>query len=156
VIRALILGLAAALCVGVVAGCGGGSSTVSQDDYAEAVVSVRDRVDFALAQITTGTGSVEELIERMNNAADDIDAAADDFEDDGAAVGFEDESKTLIAALHQLAAALAATAHDASVEGMEGLLTGANALQFPGWTTANRILAKLDEQGIAVKPIGSH
>jgi hypothetical protein len=39
---------------------------------------------------------------------------------------------------------------------MEGLLTGTNALQFPGWTKANRVLAKLDEQGIAVDQIGSH
>lgn len=155
-IRALSLALGAVLTAGLLAGCGGGSGTVSQEDYAEAVVSVRDRVDFALAQITTGTGSVEDLIERMGTAADDIDAAADDFEDEGAAVGFEDESKTLVAAFHQLAAALAATAHDASVEGMEGLLTGSNALQFPGWTKANRILAKLDEQGVSVEPIASH
>ena len=154
-VRALAITLATVLAAGLVAGCGG-SGTISVEDYAEEVVNVRDRVDFALAGITEGTGDVDELIERMSSAADLIDKAADDFEDAGAAEGFEDESKTLIAAFHQLAAGLAGTAHDASQPGFDGLLTGTQALQFPGWTKANRILAKLDEQGIAVEPIGSH
>jgi hypothetical protein len=156
VIRALVLVCAAVVAVGAVAGCGGGSATISKTDYAEAVISVRDRVDFALAQITEGTGSIKELVDRMNGAADLIDEAADDFDDEGTAQGFEDETKTLVAALHQLAAGLAGTAHDASQPGMEGLLTGTNALQFPGWTKANRVLASLNSQGITVIPIGSH
>jgi hypothetical protein len=155
-VRALVLGLAVALAAGALAGCGGGSETASKEDYAAAVVNVRDRVDFALAQITEGTGTFEELVERMNAAADSIDEAADDFESAGAAEGLEEESVKLVAALHELAAGLAGTAHDASQPGMESLLTGSNALQFPGWTKANRILASLDEQGISVEPIGSH
>ena len=154
-LRAFALTFTTVLAAGLFAGCGG-TGTISTAAYAEAVVSVRDRVDFALAQITDGTGSFEELVERMNTAAESIDAAADDFEDAGAAEGFEDESKTLVAAFHQLAAGLAGTAHDASQPGQEGLLTGTNALQFPAWTKANRVLASLDEQGIAVEPIGSH
>lgn len=150
------LALVAVLVAGVAAGCGGGSKTVSQEEYAASVVSVRDRVDYALAQITQGTGTFEELVERMNAAADSIDEAADDFDSAGVAAGFEDETRKLVAAFHQLAASLAGTAHDASQPGMEGLLTGTNALQFPGWTKANRVLASLDEQGIAVEPIGSH
>lgn len=155
-IRALVLGLATMLAAGALTACGGGSGTTSKEDYSEAVVNVRDRVDFALEQITQGTGTFDELIERMNTAADNIDAAADDFEDAGAAEGFEDESETLIAAFHQLAAGLAGTAHDASQPGMEELVTRTNALQFPAWERANRVLVKLDEQGIAVEPIGSH
>ena len=155
-IRVCVFALAAAVAVGALAGCGGGSGPASKADYAEAVVSARDRVDFALAKITVGQGSFEDLIERMNGAADLIDSAADDFDDAGTAEGFEDETDKLVAAFHQLAAGLAGTAHDASQPGMEGLLTGTNALQFPGWTRANRVLASLDEQGIAVEPIGSH
>lgn len=155
-VRALVLAFGTLLAAGVLAGCGGGSGTISSEDYAEEVANARDRVDFALAQITTGTGSVDELIERLNTAADSIDEAADDFEGAGSAEGFDDETKALVAAFHQLAAGLAGTAHDASQPGLDGLLTGTNALQFPGWTKANRVLAKLDEQGIAVEPIGSH
>lgn len=151
-----IFALAVAVAVGALAGCGGGAGTTSKADYADAVVSARDRVDFALAQITVGQGSFDDLIERMNGAADLVDAAADDFDDAGTAEGFEDETEKLVAAFHQLAAGLAGTAHDASQPGMEGLITGTNALQFPGWTKANRVLASLDEQGISVEPIASH
>jgi len=155
VIRALVLGLGTVVAACLLAACGG-SSEVSKEDYTEAVVSTRDRVDFALAQITVGQGTIEDLVKRMEDAADLIDEAADDFASAGAAQGFNDETTTLIAAFHQLAAALAGTANDASQPGMEGLLTGTNALQFPGWTKANRVLASLDEQGISVEPIGSH
>ncbi len=121
-VRTVVIGCVAALAAGalVLAGCGG-SDTVSQQEYAESVVSARDRVDFALAQITVGTGDVEDLIERMETAADQIDEAADDFDNGGPADGFEDETEELVAAFHQLAAGLAATAHDASVEGMEAI-----------------------------------
>jgi hypothetical protein len=154
VIRALAAAAAAVLAIVAFAGCG--SDSVSKADYTESVVLARDRVDFALARITAGEGTVEELLDRMEQAADDIDAAADDLDDSGSADGFDDETETLVAAFHQLAAGLAATAHDASQPGMEGLITGANGLQFPAWTKANRVLASLKQQGVAVEPIGSH
>lgn len=155
-IRTLVIGAVAALASAfVLAGCGG-SSAVSKQDYTDSVVSARDRVDFALAQITVGSGSLGDLVERMETAADRIDDAANDFDSGGSANGFDDETDDLVDAYHQLAAGLAGTAHDASVEGMEDLLTGTNALQFPGWTKANRVLASLDDQGITVEPIGSH
>ena len=156
-VRTLVVGAAAALAAGafVLAGCGG-TKVISKQEYTDSVVAARDRVDFALAQITVGSGDLEDLIERMETAADRIDDAADDFDSSGSADGFDDETEQLVDAFHQLAAGLAGTAHDASVEGMEDLLTGTNALQFPGWTKANRVLASLDEQGIAVEPIDSH
>jgi len=153
--RALALPVAAVIAAGALAGCGG-SGTVSTEDYAKTVVSTRDRVDFAVAQITAGQGSFDELVTRMEAAADRIDSAADDLDEAGSAAGFDDETAKLVAAFHQFAASLSATAHDASQPGMEGLLTGTNALQFPGWTKANRVLASLKAQGIAVEPIGSH
>jgi hypothetical protein len=145
---------AAAVAIGVSA-CGG-SSTTSKADYAESVVNTRDRVDYALAQITVGKGTVKDLIGRMETAADRIDEAANDLDDASVAPGFEEQTTQLVAALHALAAGLAGTASDASQPGMEGLLTGSNALQFPGWVKANRILADLQRQGIDVDQIGSH
>jgi hypothetical protein len=156
-VRALLIGAAAALAAGTLAlaGCGG-SSVVSKQDYKDSVVSARDRVDFALAQITVGSGNLEDLVARMETAADRIDDAANDFDSGGSAKGFDDETDQLVDAFHQLAAGLDGTAHDASVGGMEELLTGTNALQFPGWTKANHVLASLDQQGVSVEPIGSH
>lgn len=147
--------VAVALVLVLAAGCGG-SDTVSKGEYAEAVVTARDRVDFALAQITVGQGTFEELIDRMETAADRIDDAAGDLGQAGVAKGFEEETEKLVAAFEQLAVDLRATASDASQPGMESLLTSANALQFDSWTEANRILADLAEQGIEVTPVGSH
>ena len=153
--RVLLLAACAALAAVTLAACGS-TQSLSKDEYAEVVGNSRDRVDYALALITVGTGSLEVLIQRMNDAADSIDEAASDLDDAGVADGFDDETSDLVEAFHELAAGLAGTASDASQVGMEGLLTGSQALQFPGWTKANRILASLKEQGIAVEPISSH
>jgi hypothetical protein len=155
VVRALVLAACVAVAAGTLAACGG-AETLSKDEYADVVGTSRDRVDYALAQITVGTGSFEELVERMEAAADSIDEAAGDLDGSGTANGFDDETSDLVDAFHQLAAGLDGTAHDASIDGMEGLLTGTNALQFPGWNKANRVLASLKDQGISVEPIGSH
>src|SRR5262245_12471567 len=153
-VRVLMLAACAALAAVALAACGS-TQSVSKEEYADVVGNSRDRVDYALAQITVGTGSLEVLIQRMNDAADSIDEAASDLDDAGVADGFDDETSDLVEAFHQLAAALAGTASDASQPGMEGLLTGSQALQFPGWNKANRVLASLKEQGIAVEPISS-
>ena len=150
-----LVALGAIVAVLIAAGCGG-SKTASTDEYAQSVIDARDRVEFALTQITVGKGDVHDLIDRMETAADRIDEAASTLDDAGVAQGFEDETDKLVVAFHQLASALAGTAHDAGQPGMEGLLTGTNALQFPGWTQANRILNDLAGQGIDVQPIGSN
>jgi ABC-type oligopeptide transport system substrate-binding subunit len=154
-VRVLLLAACAALAATTLAACGS-TQSLSKQEYAEVIGNSRDRVDYALAQITVGTGSLEVLVQRMNDAADSIDEAASDLDVAGAADGFDDETSDLVDAFHELAAGLAGTASDATQVGMEGLLTGSQALQFPGWTKANRVLASLKEQGIAVEPISSH
>jgi len=156
VLRTVRIGVAAALlaAVLVLAGCGG-SDTLSKQEYTDAVSNTRDRVDYALTQITVGHGTTQVLIDRMENASKLVEEAADDLDGKGSAAGFEDETDRLVQAFRDLATQLDATASDASQPGMEHLLD-ARALEFPGWTTANHILAKLKQQGIAVEPIGSH
>jgi hypothetical protein len=154
-VRVLVFAACAALAAVAFAGCSGNGS-ISKAEYEDVVGNSRDRVDYALAQITAGTGSLEVLIQRMEDAADSIDDAASDLDDSGSAEGFDDETADLVDAFHELAAGLDGTAHDASISGMEGLLTGAQALRFPGWNKANRVLTSLKAQGIAVEPISSH
>lgn len=141
--------------VAVVAGCGG-SSTATKEDFAASVVKARDRVDYALAQITVGQGTVEVLLDRMEGAAALIDAAADDLESAGAAEGFEGESEQLVAAFDELARGLEGVASDARQPELGGILPTTKGLEFPGWVKANRILTSLKRQGIDVEPIGSH
>jgi hypothetical protein len=144
-----------AVIVAVLAGCGG-SSTATKDDYATSVVKARDRVDYALTQITVGKGSLATLLDRMDNAAVLIDAAAGDLDKAGTAKGFDDETTQLVAAFHALARGLEGVASDARQPELGGVLPSINSLEFPGWVKANRVLRKLNGQGITVQPIGSH
>ena len=145
----------------VVAGCGG-SKTVTRDEYQASVVNVRDRTEYALAAITGPLTTAESqrrkkdvLLDRMDAAADLIDAAANDFDKAGSAPGFEDESAALVKQLHQLAADLAGTADQIRTPGYEGLLD-AKGLSFQSWVEINKIFASLTKQGIAVEPLGRH
>lgn len=147
--------LAVALAVAAMAaGCGGGGA-MSKADYAAKVRNTRDRVDFALARITQAQ-SHDELLDRMTEAATFIDRAADDLDKAGAAKGFEDETKTLVAALRQLSTDLAATAEQAREPGFQDLLSGATGLSFESWTRANRALQRLRQEGIDVQPLARH
>jgi len=137
-------------------GCGGGgSSTQSLADYSKSVVTARDRADFALARITKAK-SKEEFINRMDEASAVIDDAASDLDDAGPAEGFEDETDKLVDALRQLSVDLDALAHDLGQPEGEGLLTGAQGLNFESWDKANLALASLIGQGIEVELIGRH
>ena len=153
-VRRLAFPVALAL-VAVVAGCGG-SNTATKAEYSSSVVKARDRVDYALAQITVGKGSLETLLDRMDSAAALIDDAAGDLDKAGTAKGFEDETTQLVDAFDALARGLEGVASDARQPELGGVLPTINSLEFPGWVKANRILASLKRQGIHVEPIGSH
>ena len=137
-------------------GCGGGgSSTQSLNDYTQSVVTARDRADFALARITKAK-SKEEFINRMDEASAAIDEAASDLDGAGPAEGFEEETDKLVSALQQLSVDLDALAHDLRQPEGEGLLIGAQGLNFESWDKANLALASLIGQGIEVELIGRH
>ena len=139
----------------LVSGCGGGDSTATVAEYQESVVSARDRVDFALARITRAD-SKEEFLNRMDEAAAAIEAAASDFEDQGVAEGFEPESQRFATALHQLSVDLSATAADIQNPAFSGLVTGTQGLNFESWDKANLALATMIGKGIEVQIIGRH
>ena len=135
------------------AGCGS-SKTVGTDEYHGSVVKVRDRTDYALAEIAKAK-TKDEFLDQMEASADLIDDAANDFAGAGSANGFEDESKQLTKQLHQLAADLAGTAEQVRTPGYEGLLN-AKGLSFQSWVEINKIFASLSKQGIAVELLGRH
>jgi hypothetical protein len=135
------------------AGGGGGSESAgpSLAEYEAAVVNTRDRVDFALARITKAE-SQDEVLDRMDEAAVSIDAAASDLEDKGSPEEFEEETKQLTDSLHQLSVDLAAVAHDVRNQ----IVEAPKALNFESWDQANLALAALIGDGIDVKLIGRH
>jgi hypothetical protein len=151
-LRLQVVALAAATLLA--AGCGGGGGT-SVEDYEDAVVTTRERVDSSLERVTQAQ-SLDEVLERMNQAAIAINAGADDVDQTGAPEKFEEETEQLVTGLRQLATDLEATAAQMREPGFTELLTGGQGLTFESWTRVNRVLAKLREQGIDVEPLARH
>ncbi len=114
-----VISVVAALVAGVaLAGCGG-TKTISQDEFADQVVSARDRTDYALAQITKQQ-TKEAFLDQMLASADLVDDAASDFENAGTAEGFKDEAGKLTDQLFQLGADLRGTAEQIQTPGLRG------------------------------------
>lgn len=147
-LRLLVFTLLAALLLAA-AGCGGGQP--SAEDYADAVVLNRNRVDFVLGRITRAQ-SPDELLNRMDEAAVVIGKAADELDDEGAPDEFEPEASNLVKWFRQLSVDIQATADQARVPGFETLLTdqALQGLSFDSWDSANKALAGLAGKGIQV------
>jgi hypothetical protein len=138
------------------AGCGGGGSdTASREEFQQAVVNARDRVDFSLSQITKAK-SKDDFLDRMEEASGNIDEAADDLEGVKPPEDFAPETDQLVDALHQLAVDLKATAEQIRQPGFEDLLSNAQGLNFESWDDANRAIAGLAGKGINVRLIQRH
>jgi hypothetical protein len=149
------IGFVAAASALLVAGCGGGGAPTTVPELEQAVGLARDRTDFVLERITEAE-SEEELLARMDEAADTIDDAAGGVERVGAPDGFETEVNELVAALSQLAVDLRATADQVRQPGFGDLFEGTRGLSFESWVQVNRALAALKLKGITVAPLMRH
>jgi hypothetical protein len=138
----------------LVSGCGGGdNSPPSLTEFQEAVVIVRDRVDFALARIPKAT-TLEEYTNRMEEASVVIEDAADDLDNLGPAEDFKDETKRLTSALHQLSVDYESSAEQIRLT--PELIAGAAGLSFDSWDKANLALAGMAGKGIDVSVLQPH
>jgi hypothetical protein len=154
VVGAVVAAVAIAVAV-VGLALGGDEGTTSTEDYQASVVSARDRTDFALGRLSRAQ-SLEELIERLDEAESAVRSAAGDLEDTGAPDGFEDETDGLVGQLRALADDVGGTGEQLQTPGFEDILLGAEGLNFESWDAINEILAKLRKQGIAVQPLERH
>jgi hypothetical protein len=148
----LTLALLATLAV---AGCGGSGGN-SQEDFQSSVVETRDTVDSALAHITDNPSGKQELLQRMDQAAGTIDAAAESLDRKEAPAQFTDEQTKLVTSLRQLAVDLSQTADQIRQPDFGGMLEGSQGLSFESWEKANAVLAQLKKEGIKVQPLGRH
>jgi len=147
--------LAAVIVAVAIAGRGGDESEPSAKEYEASVVNARDRVDFALSEIQQAQ-SEDDFLDRLDDAGNLVEEAADDLDDAGSPTRFEDESERLVRHLHQLSTDLQGTAAQTREVGFKNLLAGAVGLNFASWDKANATLAELREQGVQVQPIGRH
>jgi len=127
-------------------------ASVSQTDYQAAVVNARNRVDFALGRLSKAQ-SPEELLGRMDEAADAIGDTAGDLDDMDAPDPYADAHGRLVEQLEQLAADVQGIADQARTPGFEDTLTGARGFDFESWDAINSILAELRGRGIDVEPL---
>jgi hypothetical protein len=154
VVAAVVAAVAIAVAV-VGLALGGSDGPTSQEDYQAAVVNARDRTDFALGRLSRAQ-SVDELLERMDEAAATVRGAAGELDDQGAPEGLEDETDRLVRQLNTLAEDVQGTADQARVPGFEQILFGAGGLNFESWDRINAILVELREQGVVVEPLQRH
>jgi len=148
VIAAVVAAVAIAVVVAGLA-LGGDSGPTSREDYQAAVLNARDRTNFALGRLSRAQ-SVEELLERMDEAAATVRGAAGELEDEGSPEGLEDETERLVKQLRTLSQDVQGTADQARVPGFEQILFGAGGLNFESWDRINVILVELQEQGVEV------
>ncbi len=145
-----VLAIVAVVAVGLA--LGDDKTSTTQADYQTAVVNTRDRVDFALGRLSKAQ-TLEELLDRMDEAAETIDDAAADLGDLAPPNELESPHERLVDQLGQLAVDVQSTADQARVPGFEDILSGAAGLNFESWNKINAILAELRRQGIEVEPL---
>jgi hypothetical protein len=153
--RLLLPVLVVLLAVLAVAGCGG-SDQISKADFQDLVVNTRDRVDFALSR-TTKAESLDEFLNRMDEASVAIESAANDLGDVTPPEKYAKPTDRLVGALHQLSVDISDTSSDIR-NGAFGDLTGSGiqGLNFPSWDQANAALSELARLGLKVELIQRH
>lgn len=127
----------------------GGFGEPSVEEFSDAVVLNRNRVDFVLGRITRAD-SLDELLKRMDEAALVIGKAADELDKTGAPADYQPEAGDLVESFRQLSVDIQATADQARIPGFENLFEGARALAFESWDDSNKALAGLAGKGIQV------
>ncbi|MGH3111059.1 MAG: hypothetical protein ACRDQT_09100 [Gaiellaceae bacterium] len=150
----LVAPLLATLAI-VASGCGESSDPVSAGELEAVVVLARDRVDFALAEVTRAQ-SKDEFLERMDKAADTIADAAGDVDEPEAPQRYRSDVDVLATSLEQLAFDVQATADQVRQPDFGGLLEGVRGLSFESWNSVNRALVRLARKGIDVAPLERH
>ena len=135
---------------------GGGKGTATKAEYQATIVNARDRVDYGYAQITKAD-SVENLIERLDQASAAIGATAGDLDGAAVAPGFEELNDRLVAKLRKFSDALAATGDQFADPSSAGFgLDSITSLGFGEWDDVNAILTEMQKKGIKVELLQRH
>jgi ABC-type transporter Mla subunit MlaD len=155
----VIAGVVVAAVVAVVvamAALGGGPGTATKAEYQETIVNARDRTDFAFAQITKAD-SVENLIERLDEAGAAVGDVSGDVSGAAVAEGFEDLNDRLADKLEAFSGALQATADQFEDPSSAGFgLENINSLGFSEWDDVNAVLTEMQDKGLEVELLGRH
>jgi hypothetical protein len=147
-ILAVAIAAAAAVAVVLAAGVFGGSPT--REDFQTEVLHARNRMDASL-EFMTRAQTWDDLLERMEAAADQARSAGSDVEDAGAPSDLEEAGAELAVALHALGEELSATAEALDNPDLQG--SNIQGLNFDNWVRVQKALTALRAQGIEVPPL---
>lgn len=150
----IVVVAAAAIAIVGIALAGGDSTAVSKSEYEAKVVNARDRVDFALERVSKAQ-SLDEFLERMDEAAALTKDVAGDLDGLGAPERYEQEHERLVKHVRQLSADVQGTADQVRTPGID-ILQGAKGLNFDSWDKINTVLGELRQKGIDVQPLARH
>lgn len=134
---------------------GSESRSASKADYQATIVSARDRVDFALMDISKQE-SLDDLVQELERASVAVEGVASDLATAGVAEGFREQNDKLVDALVGLSSELSGTAATIGDPSFSEALPHLTSLSFKQWTVVNRILGELKSQGIDVEPLSRH
>lgn len=155
---AILVGVAvvAAFAVAVAIRAFDGPGTATKADYQATVANARDRVDYALLQITKPS-ETNQLPDRFDQAAAVVGATAKDLDNAAVAKGFEDLNSQLADKLHEFSDQLANTADEFRDPSFaDSALAGINSIGFTQWDDVNAILTKMNERGLKVQLLQRH
>jgi UDP-N-acetylmuramoylalanine-D-glutamate ligase len=134
---------------------GGEDSQSSAAEYQVAAVQARDRVDFALGRLSQAQ-SIDELLERMDEAAAAIDSAAGKLDETTPPDALSDGHDRLVNHMETLSSDVQATADQARVPGFEEILFSGKGLNFESWDKINAVFVTMKEHGVVVPPLSRH
>ena len=134
---------------------GGGNGTTSKAAYRATVHNARDRVDYALERITKSQ-SIDQLVQRINEASVSVNGAASELDHAKVARGFADDNARLVSTLQAFSQELASTASTFSDPTVGGALANATSLSFPEWDKVNAILTEMQHRGVTVPLLARH
>ena len=116
----------------LLAGCGGDAS---KEEFQEDVIDARDRVDAGMAQVVQA-GDFDELLSRLEIAADESSKAAADLGEADAPSSLREEKRELQNAMRDLAEEILGTVEAFDSLGLTAPIT--RAINFAAWTPSRR------------------
>ena len=133
----------------------GRDTASSTEEYRAEVVKSRDRIDFALGRLPKAQSS-EELVNRIDEASDIVDASARQLDDVDPPSELRAMNDKLVRTLQAFSNELAGTAGTLGDPSFAGTLAGITSLSFKEWDAVNSLFADLRKNGIHVEPLSRH
>ena len=133
----------------------GGPGTATKPEYQATVVDVRNRVDYAYAQVGKAT-SIKQLADALDQASAVVAQGAKDLDHAGVAPGFGDLNGQLSDKLRQFSGSMADTAAQIRDPSFQPSLGGLNSIGFTEWDDVNAILTKMKAEGLRVELLQRH